>query len=257
MFEGKKLFVLDLDGTFYLGDRLLPGSLEFVEKVYEVGADLVFLTNNSSATKQEYRDKIEKLGVSGKYFDIYTSAEATIRFLKEHYSNKSVYLLAVPSVENLFRWSGIELDDEDPDIVVMTYDKTLNFQKIERFCHFVRHGALYIASHPDINCPTEHGPIPDVGSFIALVKASTGRDPDHVIGKPNTAILEMLIKDYDVQKDEVVMIGDRLYTDIECGLRTGVDTILVLSGETTMDMVPEDPPFYVFSGLKEIVESMK
>ncbi|RKX48871.1 MAG: HAD family hydrolase [Thermotogae bacterium] len=257
MFENKRLFVLDLDGTFYLGNKLLPGSLEFAQKVHDMGADLVFLTNNSSATKDEYVDKLVRLGVPENLFDIYTSAEATIRFLKENFPEKRVYLLAVPSVENLFRWSGIELVDEDPELVVMTYDKTLTYEKIEKFCDYVRQGMPYVTSHPDINCPTEKGPIPDVGSFIALVEASTGRKPDYVIGKPNKEILEMLIRDFDAKKEEVVMIGDRLYTDIECGIRAAVDTVLVLSGETTPDMVTENPPYYVFESLKNITEAMK
>ncbi|OAA30436.1 HAD family hydrolase [Kosmotoga arenicorallina S304] len=257
MFENKRLFVLDLDGTFYLGNKLLPGSLEFAEKVHSMGADLVFLTNNSSATKDEYVDKLVRLGVPENLFDVYTSAEATIRFLKENFPKKRVYLLAVPSVEKLFQWSGIELVDEKPDLVVMTYDKTLTYEKIEKFCDFVRLGVPFVTSHPDINCPTEKGPIPDVGSFIALVEASTGRRPDYVIGKPNKEILEMLIRDFDSKKEETVMIGDRLYTDIECGLRAGVETILVLSGETTSNMIPEDPPYHVYKNLEDIVKSMK
>lgn len=252
----KKLFVLDMDGTFYLGNMLFPESLEFVEKVTASGARLVFLTNNSSATPEEYHKKLIRLGVPEGSFEVYTSGEATIRFLKDNYPNSSVYLLATPSVEKMFVDSGITLDEDNPDVAVLTYDKTLTFEKISKFCDFVREGILYIASHPDINCPTEKGFIPDVGSFMALIKTSTGREPSHIVGKPNPTILEMLIKEFDVDRTETVMVGDRLMTDIECGLRAGVTTALVLTGETTREMISDNPPFIVADNLLDLLEKL-
>ncbi|ACR79846.1 HAD-IIA family hydrolase [Kosmotoga olearia] len=252
----KKLFVLDMDGTFYLGNTLFPESLEFVERITSTGAKLVFLTNNSSATPEEYHDKLVRLGVPEGSFSVYTSGEATMRFLKDNYPGSSVYLLATPSVEKMFVDSGIILDEKDPDVVVLTYDKTLTFKKISKFCGFVRDGISYIASHPDINCPTERGFIPDVGSFMALIKTSTGREPDHIVGKPNPTILEMLIEEFDVNRADVIMVGDRLMTDIECGLRAEVTTALVLTGETTREMVPDNPPFIVADNLLDLLKKL-
>lgn len=165
-------------------------------------------------------------------------------------------MLATPSVEKMFVDSGIILDEKDPDVVVLTYDKTLTFKKISKFCGFVRDGISYIASHPDINCPTERGFIPDVGSFMALIKTSTGREPDHIVGKPNPTILEMLIEEFDVNRADVIMVGDRLMTDIECGLRAEVTTALVLTGETTREMVPDNPPFIVADNLLDLLKKL-
>ncbi len=249
MLKNKKLFISDMDGTFYLGSKLLTGSLDFATKVREIGGKLVFLTNNSSRTPEEYIRKLLNMGIDRSLFEVYTSGEATIRFIKEHCSGASVYLIATPSVENLFIESGIRLVNERPDAVVLTYDTTLDYAKIRNAALFLRAGAKYIASHPDFNCPTELGPIPDVGSLIKLFEASTGRVPDHIIGKPDPSILEMLLKDYGFYPDECVIIGDRLYTDIECGLRANVDAILVLSGETTPEMVPENHEFLVIDNV--------
>lgn len=254
MLKSKKLFVSDMDGTFYLGDKLLPGSLDFAIKVRDMGARLVFLTNNSSRTPDEYIRKLTKMGVNRELFEVYTSGEATVRFLMEKYPGRRVYLLSTPSVREMFHRAGINLVEEDPEVVVLTYDTTIDFGKIRKTALFLRKGAAYVASHPDINCPTEEGLVPDVGSFISLFESSTGRKPDWIIGKPSPTILEMLLEDYSQTADGCVIIGDRLYTDIECGLRAGVDAILVLSGETTPEMVSPDHPYIIANDVGEIAK---
>ncbi|HAA85261.1 MAG TPA: HAD family hydrolase [Kosmotogaceae bacterium] len=252
----KKLFVMDMDGTFYLGHRLLLGALEVSRMLHARGKHLVFLTNNSSETPQYYTDKLVRLGVKRKHFEVYTSGEATISFLKSNYPGSRVFLLAVPSVRVMFEDAGVCLSEDDPNVAVITYDKTIDFDKLTRFCGLVRDGVTYIASHPDINCPTEDGPIPDVGSFMELIKASTGRRADHIVGKPNPEILKMLMKDYGVREEETVMIGDRIYTDMECARKAGVESILVLSGETTSAMVPEDHDYLVIDDISSLVSKI-
>lgn len=256
MFEKKKLFVSDMDGTFYLGDKLLPGSLDFAAKVKAIGGKLVFLTNNSSRTPEEYIRKLVNMGVDRTLFEVYTSGEATVKFLKQHYPSRKIYLLATPAVEKMFIDNDILLVQEEPDVVVLTYDTTINYDKIKKAALFLREGTAFIASHPDINCPTEDGPIPDVGSMLSLFKTSTGRSPDRVIGKPDPSILEMLLKNYNYSLEESVIIGDRLYTDIECGLRAGMDSILVLTGETTRQMVPPEHSYEVVESVGSIARAM-
>ena len=252
-FNEKKLFVMDMDGTFYLGYRLLPGALELSQLLHARGRHLVFLTNNSSETPQYYTEKLMRLGVKRRHFEVYTSGEATISFLKINYPGARVFLLAVPSVRKMFKDAGVCLFEDETDVAVITYDKTMDYDKLTRFCCLVRAGATYIASHPDINCPTETGPIPDVGSFMELIKISTGREADHIVGKPSPEILRMLMQDYGVREEETVMIGDRIYTDMECARRAGVESILVLSGETTREMVPEDHEYLVIDGISSLL----
>lgn len=254
MLTNKRLFVSDMDGTFYLGDGLLKGSLEFANAVHRLGSKLVFLTNNSSRTPEEYIRKLTKMGVDRTLFEVYTSGEATISFLKRDFPNKRVFLLSTPSVREMFRRSGVNLDDNSPELLVLAYDTTINYERIRKAALFIRQGIPFIATHPDVNCPTEDGPVPDVGSFLSLFEASTGRRPDNIIGKPDPTILKMVMDDFGYGPEETVMIGDRIYTDIECGLRAGVDTYLVLSGETTADMVPDSHSYEVVNNIGSIIE---
>ncbi len=252
----KKLFVTDMDGTFFLGDRILPGAIEYANTINGIGAKLVFLTNNSSNTEEAYIEKLKGFGLPDGSFDIFTSIESTTLFLKKKFPGRKIFLLATPDVEKVIESQGIILEKENPDVIVMTFDTTLNYEKINAFCKFARKGLPYVISHPDINCPTPEGPIPDVGSFIALVEMSTGRKPDYILGKPDIKILKMLKEKYNVEKDEILIVGDRLYTDIKCGLDANVDTVLVLSGETKSEDLPEKLPkkLFVVNNLKELLE---
>ncbi|TYB97966.1 MAG: HAD-IIA family hydrolase [Kosmotoga sp.] len=245
-----------MDGTFFLGNRILPGAIEYANTINQIGARLVFLTNNSSNTEEAYIEKMKGFGLPEGTFDIFISIESTTLFLKREFPGSKVFLLATPEVEKAFMSQGIVLEKEHPDVIVMTFDTTLNYEKINKFCKFARKGLPYIISHPDINCPTPEGPVPDVGSFIALVEMSTGRKPDHILGKPDIKILEMLMEKYKVEKEQTLIVGDRLYTDIKCGLDAGVDTILVLTGETKKEDLPEQLPekLYVVNDLKELLE---
>lgn len=250
--KNKKIVISDMDGTFYLGNKLFKGSLEFANKLKSQGKKLVFLTNNSSKTPSEYIKKLNNLGVSSDLFDVYTSGEATSEFIIKNYKERKIFLLSTESVKDLFTKKGLIIDNEDPDILVLTYDKTIDYEKIQKFSYFLNRKLPYIASHPDINCPTETGYIPDIGSFMALFEKSTGRNPDHIVGKPNSYIIEMLLDKYNVSKEEAVIIGDRIYTDIKCGINSGIDSILVLSGETKIDMVPYDHSYAVCEGIDKI-----
>ncbi len=251
--NNKKLIISDMDGTFYLGNKLLEGSMEFANRLKSQGKKLVFLTNNSSKTPSEYINKLNNLGISSDLFDVYTSGEATAEFIIKNYKERKIFLLSTESVRDLFIKRGLVIDHEDPELLVLTYDKTINYEKIKKFSNFLNRNLPYIASHPDINCPTEMGFIPDIGSFMSLFEKSTGRKPDHIVGKPNSYIIEMLLEKYSVSKEDAVIIGDRIYTDIKCGMNSGIDSILVLSGETKRDMVPSDHSFSVCENIEEIL----
>jgi len=227
-----KAFLLDMDGTFFLGDRLLPGAMELLELLNQRGLPFSFLTNNTSRSKLDYIGKLRGLGVSEEDARVYTAGDATIAYLKKNHAGEKVFLLGTESLAESFRESGIELSESDPDLVVIGYDTSLTYARLSAFCRFVRRGLPYIATHPDINCPSPEGPLPDIGAMMSLVEASTGRKADVVIGKPNPGIVTALAEEWGLEPEDIVMIGDRLYTDIALGKTAGVRTVLVLSGET-------------------------
>ena len=229
-------FLLDLDGTLYLGDQLIDGSLDFLRKLQETGRQCLFLTNNSSRSAAFYREKLKRLGVPEGFRNILTSGQAAARYVTQMYPGKKAFLLANEIETAELRGLGVPVDQERPDYALITYDTELNYEKLSLLCRHIRSGVPYIATHPDINCPTESGFVPDIGATIAYVKASTGREPDMIIGKPNATMVADAMGLLGAQKSQLAMVGDRLYTDIATGVNAGILSILVLSGETTKEM---------------------
>lgn len=231
MLENIKGYLLDLDGTFYLGEKLLPGALDLLKLLVERNLDYLFLTNNSSKHAGQYVAKLARFNVDVEKEHILTSGEATVIYLQKEMPNAKVFLVGTKALNDEFVENRIRLVEKTPDVVVLGFDTTINYKKLWKICDFIREGYPYIATHPDINCPTETGFMPDVGSFIELIESSTGRRPNVVIGKPNKYMIDAVLERIGHEKEEIVMIGDRLYTDIAMG-RTGITTVLVLSGET-------------------------
>jgi 4-nitrophenyl phosphatase len=251
------LFLLDMDGTFYLGDRLLPGALEFIDLCQFRGIDYLFLTNNSSKHRGQYAEKLRRLGLEIDEDKIFTSGEATTIYLGKQKSEARIYLVGTPALEAEFNSHGFTLVDDEPDYAVLGFDTTLTYDKLWRLCDLVRAGVPYIATHPDFNCPIEGGFMPDIGAMIAFVEASTGRRPD-VVGKPNQPIIEALVEKTGVPIEQICMVGDRLYTDIALGA-TGITTVLVLSGEACREDLPPAPhqPDFVMQDLAELGEALQ
>ena len=248
-----RLFLLDLDGTFYLGDRLLPGALEFIDLCQARGIDYLFLTNNSSKHRGQYAKKLRRLGLEIDEDKIFTSGEATAIYLGKEKPGARIYLVGTPALEEEFKRHGFALVEDEPDYAVLGFDTTLTYDKLWRLCDLVRAGTPYIATHPDFNCPIEGGFMPDIGAMIAFVEASTGRRPNVVVGKPNRPIIEALVEKTGVPIAQICMVGDRLYTDIALGA-TGIITVLVLSGEARREDLPNapHPPDFVMQDLAEL-----
>lgn len=246
-----RCFLLDMDGTFYLGEQPLEGSLKFIDVLRRQGCEFLFLTNNSSKDSQQYAEKITRLGLPISREKVFTSGEATAMHIRSQTPEARIYLVGTSALENEFLRSGFTLTRERPDWVVLGFDTTLTYDKLWTLCDLVRAGVPYVATHPDYNCPTESGYMPDIGATIAFVKASTGRDPDLVVGKPNRLFVEKAAQRAGVPLDSMCMIGDRLYTDIALGATAGIPTVLVLSGETHKEDVPASPyqPSYIFEHL--------
>lgn len=234
----KKLFVMDMDGTIYLGERVIKGAPEFIQRVRDNGARVMYFTNNASKNPDIYIDKLTRLGFSATREEIVTSGDVTVGFLNKHRKGKSVYLVGTPALHETFEKAGIKpvKEGEKADIVVVSFDTTVTYAKLENACTLIRNGAEFLSTHPDINCPTEDGFIPDSGAICALVTLSTGVEPRY-FGKPNAETAEY-IEDYSgIARKDTVIIGDRLYTDIATGKLHGITACFVLSGEGTMEDV--------------------
>ncbi|MCD4671805.1 MAG: HAD-IIA family hydrolase [Anaerolineaceae bacterium] len=250
-----RCYLLDMDGTIFLGNQLLPGALDFLELLTQQGIQYYFLTNNSSRSKIEYANKLAQFGIQTSENKIFTSGEATAIYIKKQKPGARLYVVGTPPLENEMRAHGFQLVETNPDYVVLGFDTTLTYEKLWKLCDFVRAGTPYIATHPDFNCPTETGFMPDIGAMIAFVEASTGRRPDQIVGKPNTPIVEAMVEKSGFAVEQLGMIGDRLYTDIALG-QAGLTTVLVLSGETkTANLeTSEFTPDYVMQDLAELVQ---
>jgi len=251
-----RCFLLDLDGTIYLGEKLLEGALEFVDLLHQRDCDYLFLTNNSSKDSRQYVEKLARLGLPVSRDKIMTSGEATAIHVQRQKPGARVYIVGTEALENEFRARSFVLTDEMPDLAVLGFDTTLTYDKLWKLCNLVRAGVHYIATHPDYNCPTETGFMPDIGAMIAFVKASTDREPDLIVGKPNSLLVDFAAERTGIPASLMCMIGDRLYTDIALGATAGIPTILVLSGETQVHEVSNSPhqPTYIFQDIRAVAD---
>lgn len=256
MLRQVRCFLLDMDGTFYLGEQLLEGALRFINILRQQGREFLFLTNNSSKDSQQYAEKITRLGLSIPREKVLTSGEATAMHIDHEKPGARVYVVGTYALEQEFVERGFVLDQEQPDFVVLGFDTTLTYGKLWTLCDRVRSGIPYVATHPDFNCPTETGFMPDIGATIAFVRASTGREPDLIVGKPNRLFVEKAAERVGMPLSSLCMIGDRLYTDIALGATAGIPTILVLSGETRQEDIAASPhqPQFVFEHLGAVAD---
>ncbi len=235
LLKEKKLFVMDMDGTIYLGEKTIKGAPEFIQRVRDNGAKVMYFTNNASKNPDIYIDKLTRLGFTATRDEIVTSGDVTVGFLNKHRKGKSVYLVGTPALHDTFEKAGITpvKEGENADIVVVSFDTTLTYAKLEHACNLIRNGAEFLSTHPDINCPTEDGFIPDSGAICALVTLSTGVEPRY-FGKPYYETAEYIHDFSGIELKDAVIIGDRLYTDIATGKKHGITAAFVLSGEGTM-----------------------
>ncbi len=229
-------FMIDMDGTVYKGGDLIPGAIEFIDSLKERGIPFVFLTNNSSSARDHYYRKLVRMGFHVESENVLTSAIATTRFVLSERAGKRVYPVASPDVVEEMRAAGVDIVDSDPDIVLLTFDRTITYEKINNAYRFLMSGAELIATHPDDLCPTEDAYDIDIGPFIRMFEQMCGKEAV-VIGKPNGLMLDMAAREMGVDPEGTVMVGDRLYTDIEMAVRAGTASILVLSGETSEEQL--------------------
>ncbi len=258
----KKLYVFDMDGTIYLGKIVFDFAIRFIEHLRASGRRVLFFTNNASHSTEFYVEKLTRLGFSPRPEEIMSSADVTVAYLKAHYPGRSVYLVGTAQLCDHFRAAGIPLlDNGTPaaDIVISSFDTELTYEKLDNACRLIRGGATYLCTHPDYNCPTETGFMPDSGAIAALITASTGVTPRY-LGKPYPEVVEMIEAVTGISRADTCIFGDRLYTDIALGAHNGVTSVLVLTGEGTLEeaeaLPAGDKPAYIFPSLAEVDEEI-
>jgi HAD superfamily hydrolase (TIGR01457 family) len=258
----KRLFLLDMDGTLYLGNRLFEKTPDFLAYVRDAGGKYLFLTNNSSKDAAEYVEKLKGMGIDAKREDFLTSVDAAARYLRRVYGGGRLYALGTAAFRRALSEAGLNVTDAVEDGVVclvMGFDTELTFRKLEDACILLgRTGVGYVATNPDLVCPTEYGYVPDCGSVALMLKNATGREPV-VIGKPQPAMPELALQRTGFPKEQTIIVGDRLYTDIACGKAAGIDSALVLSGETSREQLADSPhkPDYIFEDIAEMLGALK
>ena len=255
-----KLFLLDMDGTIYLDNHLFDGVTAFLEHIKSIGGKYLFLTNNSSKSVDKYIEKLAGLGISSVAEDFLTSTDATIVHLKKKSYNK-IYALGTTSFRQQLRQAKLPITDkleEGIDCLCMGFDTELTFQKLEDACILLGRNVDYIATNPDWVCPTWYGSVPDCGSVSEMLYTATKRRPQF-IGKPEPAMALLAMEKTGFMPEETVLIGDRLYTDIACGVNAGISSAFVLSGEGTLaDLEASDKkPTFVFDNIRAILNAMK
>ena len=259
--KGKKLFLFDMDGTLYLGNRLYDFTVELLETIRSQGGRYLFMTNNSSKSVKDYIDKLAKLGISADYDDFLTSSQATAFYLSQYHKGQTLYVCGTKSLKEELAKAGFTIteDIEKTQCIVMGFDTELTFRKLEDVSKLLCTRELpYIATNPDYVCPTEFGSVPDCGSVSDMLYNVSKKRP-LFIGKPSPLMPQLAMEKWSVTPGETVVIGDRIYTDIKSGLNAGALTILVMSGETTYEILEqsEDKPHIVMQDAGELIPILK
>ncbi len=257
----KRLFLLDMDGTIYLGDRLFEKVPEFLEKVRQLGGRYLFLTNNSSRGVEGYIEKMERMGIQTTKEDYLTSVDATIAYLRKEQPGKKCYVFGTRSFYDQLSAAGIPVTREraeDVEILLCGFDTELTFQKLEDACILLQQGVDFVATNPDWVCPTWYGSVPDCGSVCEMLYRATGRRPK-VIGKPQPEMVQLALQRTGFSPEQTVLVGDRLYTDIACGINAGIDTVFVLSGEGTEEDIAtyQMEPTWVLPHISKLYEKLE
>ena len=250
-----KYFLLDMDGTIYLGNKPIGDMVSTLNYLREKGKKIIYLTNNSSRDSLSYIEKLKKLNFYSESDEIYSSGNASAEYINENYAGKSVYVLGTQALKNELVNNGVNVVESDVcDIALLAYDTELTYEKLCKFVKAISNGARYLATHPDNCCPSEGGYLPDAGSYIKMIETAVGYKPEIIIGKPNVVMGENLMRRLNLLPNNFMMVGDRLYTDISFGKNCNFYSLLVLSGETTLDEFEKSAvkPDFVLDSLNDI-----
>jgi len=259
--ENIRLFLFDMDGTLYLGNRLYDFTKELLATIKSQNRRYLFMTNNSSKSVADYIKKLEKLGIAATREDFITSSQATAYYLHKHHESQKLYVCGTNSLKEELGREGFTVTEtaDEAECIVMGFDTELTFKKLEDVSRLLRTREIpYIATNPDLVCPTEFGSVPDCGSVCQMIENATGKRPV-VIGKPAPLMPQLAMERLGYSKEETCVVGDRIYTDIKSGLNADITTILVMSGETTREILEasNDKPHLVLEDAGEILKVLK
>ncbi|OZM55963.1 TIGR01457 family HAD-type hydrolase [Lottiidibacillus patelloidae] len=247
-----KAYLIDLDGTMYLGEQQIEAASDFVKLIKERNLPLLFVTNNSSAKPENVAKKLNDFDIPALEQEVLTSSMAAASYIADQKQGASVYMIGEEGLEHALTAKGLVFDDENPDFVVMGIDREVTYEKFAKACLAVRKGATFLSTNPDAALPTERGFLPGNGSLTSVVHYSTGVTPTY-IGKPEAIMIEQALKQLNVRKEEAIMVGDNYATDIMAGINAGVDTLLVYTGVTTKEHLSsvEKMPTFEIQSLNE------
>lgn len=250
-------FMIDLDGTIYKGGKVIPGAVEFIDALKTKKIPFVFLTNNSSYGRDHYVKKLNGMGFNISKENVLSSTTATLNYIRKNLPGKSVFPLGTEQFIEEVKGTDITITDKDPDIVLLAFDKTIDYAKMNDAYHHILNGAAFIATHPDDLCPTEDGYDLDIGPYIRFFESMTGKKAT-IIGKPNRLMVEMAASEMNVDPKKLCMIGDRLYTDMRMAVNADIASILVLSGETKRSDLDNSDirPTYLFDTVFDIIPEL-
>ncbi len=253
LLAGKRGLLSDMDGVIYHGNQLLPGVAEFMKWIKESGMEFLFLTNSSERTPRELREKLLRLGLDVSVENFYTSALATAAFLKSQDPGGTAYVIGGNGLVNALYEAGFAMNEVNPDYVVVGETHSYTYDTITQAINLVRKGARLIGTNPDLTGPSEHGVVPATGAIISPIELATGRKA-YFVGKPNPLMMRQALKRLGCRREESVIVGDRMDTDIIAGIESEIDTILVLSGVTALEDLPRFPyqPHFVVNGVGQI-----
>ena len=262
LLRSMKLFLFDMDGTLYLGDRLYSFTTELLQTIRQKGGKYLFMTNNSSKSVEDYIKKLHKLGIESTREDFITSSQATAYYLHKYHEGQKLYVCGTESLKAELRMEGFTVTEnvDEVECIVMGFDTELTFQKLQDVSYLLltKKDLPYIATNPDLVCPTEFGSVPDCGSVCIMIENATGKKPV-VIGKPSPLMPELAMERLGITKEQTCVVGDRIYTDVKSGLNAGITGILVMSGETTPQILAEsaDKPHLVLEDAGEILAAIR
>ena len=262
MLNDKKYFLFDIDGTLAVDDTLYEGSYDLIKYIESINGRAFYITNNSVKSRKDYMEKFARWGIKTDEDQFMTASYATCCYLKEHYADKKIFVVGTPSFTEELRSFELNVTEDELnniDCVVVGFDRTLNYEKIEKVCELLMNPLIdFIGTNPDLRCPTGFGFIPDCGAICNMISAAVDREP-YYVGKPNKEIAQMCMRQVNAEPEEVIVVGDRLYTDIACGINANVETAVVFTGEAKAEDISDTPyrPDYCFENILEFFLAVK
>lgn len=257
MSKTPEAFIFDLDGTIYLGDQLIPGADKVLQQIRNIGSKVRFVTNNPRFSRETYAQKLNEMGVEADVEEVVTSSWLTASYLKKNPAYGKVFLVGENQLYTELRESGIPIVEEEfPDTVIISFDTTLTYEKLQHAYYCLINDANFIATNPDFVCPTQDGGLLDAGTLIAGLEAATGRKVEKVVGKPSHLLGELILDDLAIPSEECVVVGDRLNTDIRLGKQAGMKTVWIQPDNEDTPKNLEYVPDFTIKTVADLLKAM-